>query len=117
MLPNRRRAVSSLPAVFHGAANILPITFDPAKRDWTLRPRAPGIAAAATVFAGSCVSFQDDRQDYGETRIITIGMLAGRMLAGRMVVVGWTLRGDDEHVFPMRKANDREQKKYGPALR
>ncbi|GJD44496.1 hypothetical protein AFCDBAGC_2363 [Methylobacterium cerastii] len=88
------------------------ITFDPAKRDWTLRERALDFAAAATVLAGSCVSFEDDRQDYGATRIITIGTLASRM-----VVVGWTLRGDDEHVFSMRKANDREQKKYGPALR
>ena len=88
------------------------ITFDPLKRDWTLRERALDFAAAAAVFAGPCISFEDDRRDYGEIRIITVGMLAGRM-----VVVGWTPRGDDRHVFSMRKANDREQTRYAPALR
>jgi uncharacterized DUF497 family protein len=33
-----------------------------------------------------------------------------------MVVVCWTPRGDDQHVFSMRKANDKEQKRYGPQL-
>ncbi|WP_027174490.1 BrnT family toxin [Methylobacterium sp. 10] len=88
------------------------ITFHPAKRDKALAERAMDFAAAAAVFAGPCFSFEDNRADYGETRIITIGLLAGRM-----VVIGWTPRGDDQHVFSMRKANDREQKKYAPLLR
>ncbi len=88
------------------------ITYDPAKRDSTLRERAIDFAAAETVFAGPCFSFDDVREDYGERRIITIGRLAGRM-----VVVGWTPRGGDHHVFSMRKANDREQKRYAPLLR
>lgn len=88
------------------------ITFDPPKRDAALIERALDFEAAASVFAGPCFSFEDDRHAYGETRIITIGLLAGRM-----VVVGWPPRGDDQHVFSMRKANDREQKKYGPRLR
>lgn len=88
------------------------ITFDPAKRDKALRERGLDFAAATTVFAGPCFSFLDKRQDYGEDRIITVGRLAGRM-----VVVGWTPRGEDRHVFSMRKANAREQEKYGPRLR
>lgn len=87
------------------------ITFHPAKRDQTLRDRGIDFASAAQVFAGPCVTFEDDRHDYGETRLFTVGFLAGRM-----VIVLWTPRGDDCHVFSMRKANDREQKKYGPAL-
>jgi uncharacterized DUF497 family protein len=49
----------------------------------------------------------DDRQDYGETRYLTIGHLRGRM-----VVIVWTPRGGDRHVISMRKANDREQTRF-----
>ncbi len=33
------------------------------------------------------------------------------MLAGRMVVIGYTSRGAVRHVFSMRKANDREKER------
>ena len=49
----------------------------------------------------------DDRFDYGEERLLTIGLLAGRM-----VVVIWTRRGDERRIISMRKANDREQALY-----
>ena len=87
------------------------ITYHDTKRDWTLRVRGLDFADAETVFAGPTHSFVDDREDYGETRIITFGLLAGRM-----VTIGWTPRGDDQHVFSMRKANDREQAKYRERL-
>ena len=38
------------------------------------------------------------------------------LLAGRMVVVGYTPRGADRHVFSMRKANAREQARIAPLL-
>lgn len=88
------------------------ITFDRVKRDRTLAERGLDFAAAEAVFAGPCFSFLDEREDYGEDRIITFGLLAGRM-----VVIGWTPRGEDRHVFSMRKANDREQRKYAQHLR
>ncbi|WP_437350480.1 hypothetical protein [Neorhizobium petrolearium] len=34
----------------------------------------------------------------------------------RLVVLVWTHRGDDQRIISMRKANDREQKAYGPRL-
>ncbi|KQQ23930.1 hypothetical protein ASF53_05105 [Methylobacterium sp. Leaf123] len=88
------------------------ITFDPAKRDKTLAERGLDFRAAEAVFAGPVFEFEDTRADYGETRIITVGLLRGRM-----VIVGWTPRGADRHVFSMRKANDREQARYAPLLR
>ncbi len=88
------------------------ITFNPAKRDRTLTQRGLDFVAAGAVFTGPCFSFLDERADYGEDRVITVGLLAGRM-----VVIGWTPRGEDQHVFSMRKANDREQRKYAPHLR
>ena len=49
----------------------------------------------------------DTRFDYGETRIVTLGNLYGRLHA-----VTWTLRGDITRIINFRKANAREQKSY-----
>lgn len=88
------------------------ITFDPAKRDRTLAERGLDFEDAELVFAGPGFTFEDIRRDYGEHRIVTVGFLAGRM-----VIVIWTPRGRDGHVFSMRKANVREQKRYAPLIR
>ena len=83
------------------------ITFDPAKRERTLRERGLDFLDAGLVFEGETFTFDDARRDYGEPRRITVGFLAGRM-----VVVGWVARGRARHVFSMRKANEREIKAY-----
>lgn len=87
------------------------ITFDPAKRDWTLRERGLDFAEADQVFAGVKLERPDERRDYGEVRMLTVGYLRERM-----VVVCWTPRGDARHVFSMRKANEREKAKYSAEL-
>jgi len=87
------------------------ISFDPAKRDLTLRERGLDFADAALVFDGPTVEVEDTRQDYGERRIICYGYLAQRL-----VVVGYTPRGAVRHVFSMRKANEREQNKVASLL-
>lgn len=35
---------------------------------------------AEQVFSGPCVTFVDDRFDYGEERLLTLGLLAGRLV-------------------------------------
>ena len=87
------------------------ITFDPAKRDRTLAQRGLDFADAEQVFDGPLVENPDQRFDYGEQRLITVGYLDERM-----VVVVWTPRGNDRHIISMRKANDREQDKYREQL-
>ena len=87
------------------------ITFDPAKRKKTLAERGLDFADAALVFAGVTLEMEDIRKDYGEPRIICYGLLEGRM-----VVVGYTPRGAERHVFSMRKANEREQARIAPLL-
>lgn len=87
------------------------IAYDPAKREWTLRHRGLDFEEAATVFSGRTFDVIDDRKDYGETRVVSIGFLKGRM-----VVIGWTPRDDVRHVFTMRKANAREQRKFRARL-
>ena len=87
------------------------ITFDQTKRDKALAERGLDFADAEVVFAGVTVEIEDTRKNYGEPRIICYGLLAGRM-----VVVGYTTRGADRHVFSMRKANEREQARISPLL-
>ena len=53
------------------------ITFDPAKRERTLRERELDFAEAEEVFAGPTLDAADDRHDYGELRMVTIGHLRG----------------------------------------
>lgn len=72
-----------------------------------LAGRGLDFADAAEVFAGPVFEFPDDRRDYGEDQIVTVGFLGGRM-----VVVAWTARSEARHVFSMRKANEREQQRY-----
>ncbi|MBK7472215.1 MAG: BrnT family toxin [Burkholderiales bacterium] len=87
------------------------LTFDPAKRQKTLSERGLDFGDAAHVFAGVTLEIEDTRKDYGEKRVICFGLLEGRM-----VVVGYTPRGADRHVFSMRKANEREKARIAPLL-
>ena len=69
-------------------------------------------ADAEQVFAGRCISFVDDRFDYGEKRLVTLGVLAGRV-----VVMAHAPRGHEvTRIISMRKANRREQKIYQKRL-
>ena len=87
------------------------VTFDPVKREKALAERGLDFEDAALVFEGVTVEVEDTRKDYGEVRMICFGTLAGRI-----VVVGYTPRGAERHVFSMRKANEREQARIAPLL-
>ncbi len=87
------------------------ITFDPVKRLRTLSERGLDFHDAAVVFAADTFEVEDRRHDYGECRILCFGWLWGRM-----VVIGYTPRGETRHIFSMRKANTREQERLAPYL-
>ena len=87
------------------------ISFDPIKREKALADRGLDFADAALVFDGVTVEVEDMRKDYGEVRIICYDVLVGRM-----VVIGYTPRGAERHIFSMRKANEREQARIAPLL-
>ena len=63
------------------------------------------------VFAGPCVTFEDDRFDYGEQRLITLGLLAGRL-----VVIAHAPRDQATRIISMRKGNRGEQEIYKKRL-
>ena len=83
------------------------ISYDPAKRERTLQERQLDFEEALIVFRGLVYTEEDDRHDYGERRLITVGLLRGRM-----VIIVWTQRGQTRHIISFRKANDREKAKY-----
>jgi len=83
------------------------ITYDPAKREWTLRERKLDFKDAERVFAGLTLDIPDLRREYGEPRINTVGILGGRL-----VIVCWTPRGSDRRIISMRRANEREKARY-----
>ena len=85
------------------------ISYDPAKRDWTLTNHGIDFEDAAQVFDGLTAEIEDRRKDYGETRVVCFGVLQSRL-----VVIGYTPRGAVRHVFSMRKAHDREQARFAP---
>ena len=85
------------------------VTFDPAKRAKTLAERGLDFLDVAVVFEGTTVEIEDKRKNYGETRVICYGLLAGRL-----VVIGYTPRGAVRHIFSMRKGNDREKALLAP---
>lgn len=87
------------------------VSYDPAKRRKTLDERGLDFEDAPEVFAGLTFEVEDTRRDYGETRIVCFGSLAGRL-----VVVGYTQRGEVRHIFSMRKANEREKNRIGAFL-
>jgi uncharacterized protein len=91
--------------------NCVVITYDPKKCERTLKTRGLDFKDADEMFEGACFEVEDLREDYGAVRMTCFGMLRNRM-----VVVGYTPRGADRHVFSMRKANDREQTRIAPLL-
>ena len=74
------------------------ISFDPEKRSRTLASRGLDFQDAAIIFDGTTIEVEDTRRNYGERRIICYGLLSGRL-----VVIGYTLRGATRHVFSMRR--------------
>jgi uncharacterized DUF497 family protein len=69
-------------------------------------------ADAALVFKGDVLNIEDNRNDYGENRIVSVGFLYERM-----VLITWTQRGESRRIISMRKANEREIKRYSPIFR
>ena len=87
------------------------IRFDPAKRLRTMEQRGLDFLDADSVLAGPTIQFPDRRRGYGEVRFVCVGWLRGRA-----VIVVYTERNDIRHIISMRKANEREKRRFFPDL-
>lgn len=83
------------------------LEWDESKRRWTLENRALDFADIVFIDLSSVVTQRDHRQDYGEARFVSFAYLRGDLIS-----FCWTARGNCVRVISMRKANDRERKKY-----
>jgi uncharacterized DUF497 family protein len=79
--------------------------WDEAKNRKNIAKHGLSFEDAEQVFAGPCVSFEDDRFAYGEERLITLGLLAGRL-----VVIAHAPHDDGTRIVSRGKGNRREQK-------
>jgi uncharacterized DUF497 family protein len=74
------------------------------KRQATLRNRGLDFADAELVFVGPTFTFEDDREDYGERRWVTLGLSRGRVL-----VLVHTETEAEIRIISMREADKDEQ--------
>jgi len=82
-------------------------TWSETKRRINLAKHGLDFAAAKKVFAGPMVLFEDQRSDYGEQRMIGIGLLAELV-----VLVVHVESGAIIHIISMRKADNHETNLY-----
>lgn len=84
------------------------IAFDPAKDQANRTKHGLSLAFAAEVLADPClIEIADERQDYGEPRIIAFGAVAGLVY-----VTVYTPRRDGRRIISVRRANRRERRFY-----
>lgn len=87
------------------------IEYDAEKHAETLLKRGLDFEDAPEVLGGRVHTLVDDRGNYGEVRFQTYGILAGRLIQ-----LVWTWRGDVRRIIAMRNCNEREQARFGPIL-
>lgn len=81
--------------------------WDEAKRQANLRKHRLDFADAEAVFAGQTVTLEDVREDYGEQRFLTFGVLQGRVVA-----IAHTESREVIRIISMRKAGKHEERSY-----
>ena len=91
-------------------------SWDPEKSQANLRERGFDFAFATLIFDGPTLEWEDSRKDYGERRLVAIGLAQGLELT-----VCYTDRpqpGQDleRRIISARRSNHRERKAYKKAL-
>lgn len=83
------------------------ISYGPEKRRITIERRNLDFEAATELFDGQHFTRTDLREEYGEDRFTSVGMIEADV-----VVVVWTDREDSRRIISMRKANRDERRYY-----
>ena len=83
------------------------ITFDPTKSERNVRHRGISFERAADFAFDSAVYSEDERKEYGEARIVAVGLLGDRVH-----VLCFTETAEGIRVISFRKANAREVNRY-----
>ena len=83
------------------------ITFDPAKDTANIAKHGVSLSLAADLEWDSAMIWPDARRDYGEARRIGLALTGTRLYS-----VIFTDRGNARRVISLRKANEREVRRY-----
>ena len=84
------------------------ITFDPAKNAKNIEKHDGVSLAEAMGFEwDEAVTWPDQRREYGEDRIVGLGYIGNRLFN-----VVFVERGEERRIISLRKANQREVKRY-----
>lgn len=86
---------------------IIAVSHDPAKRRKNQRKHGIDLPACMDAFDAPMLTREDDRDHYGEQRLVSIGWARGRV-----VVLVWTEREDGPRLISCRKAEPDERKAY-----
>jgi uncharacterized DUF497 family protein len=82
--------------------------WDDAKAAANLAKHGVSFEQARDAFADPfAIDFMDDREDYGEQRLLLVGMVESRLL-----VVAHTLRADKVRIISAREAEPHERRQY-----
>ena len=80
------------------------MSYDPAKQKLNLRKHGIDLAECEAVFDEPMLTREDDREAYGEQRLISLGWLKDRV-----AVLVWTDRDEDPHLISCREADTTEK--------
>jgi len=82
-------------------------TWDESKRRRNIKRHGLDFEGADAIWDNFTVTREDVREDYGEKRLVTFGLLKGEV-----VVLVHTDRNDDIHVISLRRAEKYEARYY-----
>jgi hypothetical protein len=90
--------------------------WDPAKSARTLRERGFDFAFASQVFDGPYVEYDDARKDYGERRVIALGLADGQPLTVVYTDRVSSTGGPVRWIISARISHRKERSRYAQAL-
>lgn len=83
------------------------ITYDPIKNELNIAKHSVSLELATQIEWDALLAKQDNRQHYGEVR-----MIGYALIRDRVYVVVFTDRGNERRIISLRKANLREVRFY-----
>lgn len=81
--------------------------WDAKKETENIHKHGVDFATASRIWDEPILEGEDERRDYGETRILAFGTVDGRLMS-----VLYTWRGANRRIISARKVNRREQRRF-----
>ena len=103
LAPSQRRVANPAYCYY----NVCMPSWDESKRQQNIKDHGLDFEGADAIWDNFTITRQDIREDYGEQRLVTFGILDGEL-----VVLVHTERDDDMHIISLRQAEKHEARYY-----